>query len=34
MNVDPFAIPRGQSMNGKRMAQIVRPWTDATAKAL
>ena len=34
MDVYAFAIPRGQSMNGKGMAQIIGPWADATARAL
>jgi hypothetical protein len=34
MNVHPFAIPRGQSMNRKGVTQVVGPWADAAARPL
>src|SRR5271155_4857100 len=34
MDVDAFAVPGGQAMNGERVAQIVGPWTYPPAPPL
>jgi hypothetical protein len=34
MDIDAFAVPSGQAMNGEGMAQIVGPRSDPTVRAL